>query len=336
MGTFKQVDSGDARERVVAERYLFKLCGSSQPSIVQGSDGAFYVVKLHGFPGHQGLANEVAGTELIRSVGLPAPDWAPIEVSDDFLKENPGLWFSNGNHSIRPPAGLHFGSRLIEGPDDQRTYQMIPHSWIERIENRADFLGMLALDLWTNHCDRRQAVFLSDARRLYARFIDNDFMFGGKSGTDTTCPRRAMVYDLGIYQGLWSEKAVQQWLQKFEGVDENRIWRLVAGIPRAWADEKIRLHIFDQLRARRQMLPRLLNEARSALDSGYSLRCTRPRNATEPGNFRPSALLPPSSGSGGSSCSGSKRRKGLADMDPSELERTAGRGRPNLHFGVNG
>src|SRR6185437_11217154 len=129
MGTFERVGSGDARERVVAERYLFKLCGSSQPSIVQGADGAFYVVKFYGFPGHQGLANEVVGTELIRSVGLPAPDWAPIEVSDDFLEENPGLWFSNEDHSIRPPAGLHFGSRLIEGQDEQRTYQMIPHSW---------------------------------------------------------------------------------------------------------------------------------------------------------------------------------------------------------------
>lgn len=336
MGKSGQVDYGDARRRVLAKRHLFKLCGSSQPSIVQGSDGAFYVVKFNGYPGHHGLANEVMGTELIRSVGLPAPDWVPIEVSDDFLEESPGLWFSNGDHSIRPPAGLHFGSRLIEGPGDQRTYQVIPHSWIERIENRADFLGMLALDLWTNHCDRRQAVFLSDARRLYARFIDNDFMFGGKSGSDTTCPRRAMTYDLGIYRGLWNERSVQQWLQRFEGISENAIWRLVASVPSAWADEEIRLHIFDQLRTRRQTLPRLLNEARSALDSGYSFSNTRPRHATEPSHFRPSAVLPPPSRSGGSSRSGFKRGKVLAGMDTSELETTPGRGRSNLYFGVNG
>lgn len=336
MGTFEQVDSGDARERVVAERYLFKLCGSSQPSILQGSDGVFYVVKFNGFPGHQGLANEVVGTELIRSIGLPTPDWAPIDVSDGFLEDNPGLWFSNGDDLIRPLAGLHFGSRLIEAPDDQRTYQMIPHSWIERIENRADFFGMLALDLWTNHCDRRQAVFLSNARRLYARFIDNDFMFGGKSGTDTTCPRRAMVYDLGVYRGLWNERAVQQWLQKVDGINENAIWRLIASVPSEWADRETRLHIFDQLRARRRMLPRLLNEAKSVLDSGDSLRYTRARNATEPGNVRASTVLAPRPRSGGPSRPGFKRGKVLAGMDTSGLETAAGHGRSGLRVGVDG
>jgi hypothetical protein len=70
------------------------------------------------------------------------------------------------------------------------------HSWVDRIENRADFLGALVLDLWANNCDRRQSVFFTDDRdRLHARFIDSDSMFGGKFGNDTTCPRRAMVYD---------------------------------------------------------------------------------------------------------------------------------------------
>jgi hypothetical protein len=58
---------------------------------------------------------------------------------------------------------------------------MIPHSWIERIENRADFVGVLILDLWANNCDRRQVVFLSDDNdRLHASFIDNDYLFWGK------------------------------------------------------------------------------------------------------------------------------------------------------------
>lgn len=75
--------SGQLCPDVFAKSFLYKLCGSIQPSILVGSDGG---------------------------------------------------------GALRPLPGLHFGSLLIEAADDQRTYQMIPHSWIDRIRNRADFL----------------------------------------------------------------------------------------------------------------------------------------------------------------------------------------------------
>lgn len=272
---------------VSARSFLFKLCGSSQPSIIQGSDGKFYVAKFNGFPGRQSLANEVVGTELIRRMGLPGPAWAAVELSDKFIDDNPRLRFCNGDSDpIRPVAGLHFGSRLIEAADDQRTYQMIPHTWISRIKNRADFLGMLILDLWANNCDRRQAVFLTDVHnQLHSHFIDNDFMFGGKFGNDITCPRRAMVPDLDVYEGLWQEENVQQWLRKIDGISENAIGQIVANVPDEWADNDTRLHIIDQLRARRSMLPRLLREAQDVLCSGQSVKYHGTRNATEPGQI---------------------------------------------------
>lgn len=330
MGNFEQVVSGRVRRGVLATGFLYKLCGSSQPSILKAADGAFYVVKFHGFPGSQGLANEVVGAELIRSLGLPGPDWAPIEVTDDFLDANPGLWFQRDDVSIRPPAGIHFGSRLIEAEGERRTYQMIPHAWIGRIENRADFLGILAVDLWANNCDRRQAVYLSDNRSLRAYFIDNDFMFGGKFGNDITCPRRAMVHDLSVYRDLWNEDAMQQWLRKFDEFDENTIRRILASVPEEWADSNTRLNIFHQLRARRPMMPRLLNEAVSALGSGYSIKYHRSRNATEPGQFFCSPFLPLQQGSGGPACSRLKRRRAFAGLGAARLEAASRRGRPEL------
>jgi len=292
MRKFEHVLSGQARPGVSAVRFFYKLCGSSQPSILQASDGAFYVVKFNGFPGSQALANEVVGTALIRRAGLPAPDWMPIEVSSDFLDQNPALWFSNGDAPIRPRPGIHFGSRLIEASGERRTYQMIPHSWIKRVQNRADFLGMLVLDLWTNNCDRRQAVYLSNGRGLQARFIDNDFMFGGKFGYDRTCPRRAMVHDLSLYSGLWNEDSVQQWLEKFDGISENTIRRIVASVPEEWATGELRRRILSQLLTRRSILPRLLNDARHVLASGYSISYHRPRHATEPAQIRGASVLP--------------------------------------------
>lgn len=281
-----------APAKVSAAGFLYKLRGTSQPSIIQGSDGAFYVVKFNGFPGSQGLINEVVGAELIRQIGLPVPTWAKIQVSNDFLIENSGTWFCDERCFIAPLPGIHFGSRLIEAPDDQRTYQMIPHSWIDRIDNRADFLGILILDLWTNNCDRRQAVFLSDDwGRLHATFIDNDFMFGGKFGNDLTCPRRAMTHDLDIYQGLWDEQSVREWLYRIDAIDEETIRRILEDVPAEWADVTTRRHIFDQLRLRRSLLPRLLGETKDVLRSGYSVRYdSRPRYAMEPSPIPPAQL----------------------------------------------
>jgi HipA-like kinase len=278
---------------VSARKFFYKLCGSSQPSIIEASDGSFYVVKFNGFPGHRSLANEIMGTELIRSIGLPAPDWVAIEISDSFIDENPGLWFCKADSFIKPLPGLHFGSRLIETSEDQCTYQMIPHSWLDRIENRADFLGVLVLDLWANNCDRRQTVFLRDAQnRLHATFIDNDFMFGGKFGFEITCPRRAMVYDLDLYRGLWGKESVQKWIRIIDGIGENAIRQIAGGMPDEWADEDLRLDIVEQLIARRSMLPRLLAEAEDVLNSGYSVKYHRTRYATEPSQFRNAPIFP--------------------------------------------
>jgi len=285
-------EDGKMCAAVPAASFLYKLCGSSQPSILQGEDGAFYVVKFSGFPGSQALINEVIGTELIRHMELPTPDWVPIALSNDFIERNPGLWFRTEGSTIKPLPGLHFGSRLIEAHGEQRTYQMIPHSWIERIENRPDFVGMLILDLWANNCDRRQAVFLSDEQnRLHASFIDNDFMFGGKFGFDITCPRRAMVHDLDIYRGLWDFQIVKEWLHKVDGIGEAAIRRIVSSVPDGWANEQMLREITEQLRSRRAILSCLLNDAENVLNSGYSLKYEKARYATEPSPFRVASVL---------------------------------------------
>lgn len=291
-----QFDTGRSSQKFVsATRFLFKLCGASQPAIIQGSDGAFYVVKFNGFPGTHSLMSEVVGNQLIAFLGLPSPDWLPIELSSKFISANPNLSFISGNAPIPPRPGLHFGSRLIEASDEERTYQMIPHSWIDRISNRADFLGMLILDLLANNCDRRQAVFLADSEgRLSASFIDNGLMFGGRSRVDTTCPRRAMVYDLDVYKGLWrdnEDEVVKEWLQRVDRIGEEAIQRILSCVPDSWVESGFDRHITSQLEERRQRLPCLLNQSKETLTSTYSVQYHKTRNATEPGQlFNPSVL----------------------------------------------
>lgn len=293
---FQRVTEGGPPAPVSARSFLYKLCGASQPAIIQGDDGAFYVVKFNGFPGTHSLMSEVVGNELMTLLDLPSPHWVPIHLSNTFISDNHGLWFSSANLLVPPQPGLHFASRLIEAEDESRTYQVIPHSWIGRITNRADFFGMLTLDLWANNCDRRQAVFLTDAKgSLQANFIDNGLMFGGKSRNDTTCPRRAMVYDLDVYQGLWNDNhddVVKEWLQRIDRIGEEAIRRMLSYVPDPWVESGFDDHAINQLAERRWLLPRLLNEAKEALNSTYSVHYHKTRNATEPGQICSPSVLP--------------------------------------------
>lgn len=279
-------------QAISAKKFLYKLCGSSQPSIVEGSDGNFYVLKFF-VAGQQGLINEVVGAELIQRMGLPSPRWARVEITEEFIERNPGMWFSKERGSIRPCAGFHFASQLIEAPGEQRTYQMIPHGWIDRIENREDFLGILVLDLWANNCDRRQAIFTCDENCLLrVSFIDNDSMFGGAFGFETTCPRRAMVYDLDVYRGFWNRKAVREWMERIEGISEAEIAEIISGVPAEWASARVRAEVMDQLRRRRGVLPHLLDDSENVLNSSYSIKYHRARHATEPGQICNAPVFP--------------------------------------------
>lgn len=275
----------DGRHALAVTGVLYKVNGFSQPSIVKGSDGRLYVLKCNGFPGPDGLANEVIGAELIRHFGLPAPAWTPIYLSDEFIDANPEIWFRTGTTVIRPAAGLHFGSRLLigDGPND-RSYQVIPRSWWKRVVNRRDFLGMLVLDLWANNCDRRQAVFIRSVKtqKLRAVFIDNDHLLGGRWGNETTSPRRVMCPDLSAYVGLPLEREAERFIGLSHSVDDRWIDGMLERVPADWATAAMKKAKRAQLIQSRWRLDRLVWDALSLLKTGYSVAAHAAVSATRP------------------------------------------------------
>jgi len=110
-------------------------------------------------------------------------------------------------------------------------------------------------------------------------------MFGGKFGADITCPRRAMVYDLDVYSDLWKKASVRHWTRIIDGIQDEVIRRIVFSVPDLWVSGKTRLHILDQLRTRRLLLPRLLEDAENVARTGHSIQYHRTRNATQPGQI---------------------------------------------------
>lgn len=84
---------------------------------------------------------------------------------------------------------------------------------------------------------------------------------------------------------------MQEWLRKIDGIGEDAIRGIIAGVPVEWTAENMRLCILEQLKTRRLMLPCLLNEVSALLCSGDSVQYDKARHATEPNKLRNAPIL---------------------------------------------
>src|SRR5580700_10006092 len=145
---------------VQATRLIRKMRGGAQAHLLECDDGHFYVVKFRNNPQHRRiLINEWISSVFLDYLGLAAPRAAIVRVSESFLEQNPEVHFQAGTGRIAVEPGWHFGSRFPGDPARTVVYDFLPDSLIERVENLADFRGMLAFDKWMGNADARQAIF---------------------------------------------------------------------------------------------------------------------------------------------------------------------------------
>jgi hypothetical protein len=257
-------------KHVEAKRFLYKVRGECQAFIVEAQDSSFYILKLANNSNPNLLFNEAFGSQLIAHFQLPMASWMPVLLTDAFIDSNRELWPEGEQSAKRPSAGFHFGSKLITSKHGAGAFQLIPSSWLSRVVNAEDFVRVLAIDLWANHCDRRQAIFTVMGQKLHATFIDNGHMFGGPAGLDQTCPRRAMIYNLRLYQGFPMEQILEACRQQIDDVSERALQTFLESIPREWDSDGLAQKVITQLLLRRAKLPSLFRETSEVLRTGSS------------------------------------------------------------------
>jgi hypothetical protein len=223
--------------QVFADVFVRKMRGGSQSSLVGTSDCNFYVLKLANNPqGRNTLFNEAFGSILARSLGLPIPDWQPIQVSRDFIARNPGLRFEMPEGVCAPAPGLHFGSKFVIGSQDEEVFEIVPRSWMERVEKPHLFVGMLLVDIWTENVDHRQVLFIEHAtkRSLEVVFLDNGHMFRGPHGNRKLRNPRSCVYYLREIYARALESDAETWLRSIEALSETILWAMIQRVPQEW------------------------------------------------------------------------------------------------------
>src|SRR6202163_2368526 len=96
-----------------ARRHIRKMRGGAQSHLIEGDDGSFYVVKFLNNPQHRRiLVNELACSVFLQYLQISCADAALIEITPQFLSENPLVTLELGTKSIPVPPGRHFGSKF--------------------------------------------------------------------------------------------------------------------------------------------------------------------------------------------------------------------------------
>jgi hypothetical protein len=220
-----------------ATKFFRKLRGGSQPILAQASDGQIYVLKFTNNPQGSDLQfNDSMGTELYFTCHLPVPAWKAVMITDSFIDENRSCWIQTAEGTVRPSAGICFGSRFL-GCNEDRLFEVLPGNSFLRVRNFEDFWLAWLIDICAEHPDNRQAIFRQDGTgQFQAVFIDQGSMFAGPNGNVHPLPWASRYLDSRIYQNVSASFMMHaRGLQKNLRTDQ--MWQTVRALPREWKTE---------------------------------------------------------------------------------------------------
>lgn len=223
---------------VTAATFIRKMRGHSEAMLLRGTDGGLYVVKPRANPAAaSGIANELIGASLCQAVGLSVPQSYLVQVGEEFLDHHPDAWFKTRKGGVRPPAGLHYGTAFegrVEGPG--RPFEILHGSAVNAVRNRDDFCGIYLFDIWANHLDRRQCLYLRDGDRndIQAVFLDNGMLFGGNAWHMSDPSSQTQYRKRDAENVLWATASVNTWIERFRDVIPGALAHSLKLVPPEW------------------------------------------------------------------------------------------------------
>jgi hypothetical protein len=249
--------------QIRALSYVSSVRGGSQAKIMRASDGHLYVVKFANNPqGPRTLANEYIASRLAGKVGLPVPEIALIEVTEGFVRGEPGLTIQLAECTVRCEPGLHFGSRYVVDPLHGRVFDLVPKQMLREVRNASAFMGMLAFDKWMANCDWRQALLWKQGhdRKYTVAFIDHGGCFDFADWRFSDAPLQGIYPAPEVYAGIHDWRTFEPWLGRLERLTETDILDCASEIPPEWydADTERLLCLLEQLFRRRKRVRELI------------------------------------------------------------------------------
>lgn len=262
-----------------ATRLIRKMRGGAQAHLFECNDGHFYVVKFLNNPQHRRiLANEWIASVFLNYLQISTPATAIVQLSAEFLAENPEVHIQLGSRHLGVEPGWHFGSRYPGNPAKVMVYDFIPDLLLEKVVNLNEFLGVLAFDKWIGNADARQSIFFrarlqqwsssSGERPLRlgfaAHMLDHGYVFDGPHWTFSDSPLQGLYFRPTVYRKVRSFDDFQPWLDRIVHFPEDVVDEAQKQIPPEWlaGDESALEALLMKLMARRRRVPDLIRDSR--------------------------------------------------------------------------
>jgi hypothetical protein len=264
---------------VKARRFIRKLRGGAQAHLIEAHDGHFYVVKFLNNPQHRRiLINEWIASVVLRYLQISTPATAIVDLTPEFLEQNPDVSLQLGSrrHPIDP--GWHFGSRYPGDPARLAVYDFLPDALLERVANLNEFLAVFAADKWLGNADARQSVFFRAKLReagpaagkeragFVAQMMDHGYVFDGPHWAFHDSPVQGLYFRPLVYASVRSLSDFQPWLDRVQFFPEDVIDDALKQIPAAWVNGDVDAleGLLEKLLDRRKKVPELIEASRHA------------------------------------------------------------------------
>jgi HipA-like protein len=239
----KKIPRRDNPHPVITVRsveFIRRMRGASQPHLLRGQDGDYYIVKFQNNPQHvRVLSNEMLAARLALLIGLPVPRPVIVEVPPDLIEGNPQLTMEIGIRREPCAPGLQFGSSFPGVPGETLVVEFLPDRLLQKVDNFASaFVGAFVFDKWTCNCDGRQMIFIRAAgeeRPIYSAWlIDQGFCFNDGEWNFPDSPIRSLYPRRIVYEKVRGLKSFEPYLSAVENLAEAEILECLAGIPLEW------------------------------------------------------------------------------------------------------
>jgi hypothetical protein len=250
-----------------ARRFVRKMCGGAQAHLIESTDGISYVVKFTSNPQHPRiLINEWITSIIFRYLAISTPDTAIVNISSDFIRDNPEVHIQHGSHHAPPTCGPHFGSRFLGELGQVPVYTHLPSTILGSVGNLSDFCGVLVADKWLGNTDARQAIFVRSPGvrsppSFVAQMIDNGQMFDGGNWRFEDSPILGPYFGR-VYQHVRNLEAFEPWLTVVAIFSEAVLKEAFEQMPSSWCcgdTEAAFKTLVDQLMRRRLRVSNLIH-----------------------------------------------------------------------------
>lgn len=228
--------------QLVITSVIRKMRGRSQAYLVRANDGDLYVVKFAGSPkGAISLVKELVLSGVLRTVGLPTPEYGVIELRADSLIEGPWPSVSQSDHGdVRYQQGSHLFVRYAGESPSTAVYDLLPDPCFSDHILLDTLISALAADLWIKLGATRQLVYSREVgcRTFTPRLIDHTgARWGSDTGTGSTDPGAPLTVNRGVYQNLIGVEQFESILGRIAATTREQLQSLLRAVPDEWIAE---------------------------------------------------------------------------------------------------